>query len=322
MKRSSKLTMVAVAILALGCSTSDKDSSFEKISELEASLTEKNLEIDQLKNSSEESSRELTNLRTQLASADSDAVGDYPLNAEAGQCFSKVMVPAKYKTVRARVEKHAEGTRLQVIPAQYRWTSKRVEVTPAQTRLVTIPAKYGKKSERIKVQDEQTVWRKSSQKLASVGAPTMIVGGEALCKVKIPAKYKTITKTVELSPAQTREVVTPATFKTMKVKELVREASTREITTPATYQTVVSREKVSDAKIFWSEILCKDNASRSTIVKVQKALKSKGYNPGKIDGVLGNDTLKAVNSFQKSQNLAQGALTMNTVKALTPNVAH
>jgi peptidoglycan hydrolase-like protein with peptidoglycan-binding domain len=46
---------------------------------------------------------------------------------------------------------------------------------------------------------------------------------------------------------------------------------------------------------------------------VQEALKTKGYDPGPIDGVLGRKTSSALKAFQKAENLpATGQLTSET----------
>ena len=58
----------------------------------------------------------------------------------------------------------------------------------------------------------------------------------------------------------------------------------------------------------------------STIVVLQKFLKSKGYNPGDIDGLLGHDTVLALQKFLKAKGFNPGTLDgilgENTAKAL------
>jgi peptidoglycan hydrolase-like protein with peptidoglycan-binding domain len=45
--------------------------------------------------------------------------------------------------------------------------------------------------------------------------------------------------------------------------------------------------------------------SKNDIRKVEEALKSKGHNPGRVDGVMDNDTRAAIRAFQKDNNLSQ-----------------
>jgi peptidoglycan hydrolase-like protein with peptidoglycan-binding domain len=45
--------------------------------------------------------------------------------------------------------------------------------------------------------------------------------------------------------------------------------------------------------------------SKEDIRKVEQALQSKGHNPGRVDGVMDNDTRAAIRAFQKQNNLSQ-----------------
>lgn len=47
------------------------------------------------------------------------------------------------------------------------------------------------------------------------------------------------------------------------------------------------------------------NADHDTVLAVQKALKAKGYDPGKLDGVFGSKTSSAIKAMQKDANLPQ-----------------
>jgi peptidoglycan hydrolase-like protein with peptidoglycan-binding domain len=57
--------------------------------------------------------------------------------------------------------------------------------------------------------------------------------------------------------------------------------------------------------------------SKGHVQKLQKALKRAGYNPGKIDGVIGKQTQVAIQRFQAAHHLPTDAhVNMETVKAL------
>ena len=67
----------------------------------------------------------------------------------------------------------------------------------------------------------------------------------------------------------------------------------------------------------WREILCDTNMTRSRITQIQQALRKAGYNPGATDGVIGRDTMKAVNAFQRAKGLpVDRYLNIATVNAL------
>jgi His-Xaa-Ser repeat protein HxsA len=53
------------------------------------------------------------------------------------------------------------------------------------------------------------------------------------------------------------------------------------------------------------------------IMRVQAALYSKGYDPGAIDGVMGEKTRSALRKFQQDHGLiATGSMTTETLNAL------
>ena len=59
------------------------------------------------------------------------------------------------------------------------------------------------------------------------------------------------------------------------------------------------------------------SVSKTTIKKVQKALKRCGYSCGTADGVMGNKTVKALKKFQRANGLAaDGVIGSATLRAL------
>ena len=73
--------------------------------------------------------------------------------------------------------------------------------------------------------------------------------GEILCRVLIPAKYKTITKQVVVQPARTVERQIPAVTKQITKRVVDREATTREIPVPAQTQTITRRVVRTPARV-------------------------------------------------------------------------
>jgi hypothetical protein len=135
-------------------------------------------------------------------------------------------------------------------------------------------------------------------------------------KVAVPAVYKTVKRKVMVSPPKMETVTIPAEYKTVQIKKVATPAKENRIQIPEEYQTVTKREKVSDGYLQWRPILCETNASPDLISRVQRALQNEGHYPGSIDGILGQNTTAAVNSFQRSKGLATGQLTIETIKTL------
>ena len=245
------------------------------------------------------------------------------------------IVPAQYSTETATVTVADASEELITIPATYRTVTETVVVTPESTRMTKVPATYTTKTERVMVSPARTEWKKGEGPNQRVDAST----GDIMCLVEVPAVYKDVTKRVLVTAETTREQVIPAVTKVItkrvvdqpaRVERRTIPAVTQQITkqvlvkpeeavyqeTPAQYRTVNKQQLVSPEQITWSQILCKTNANASTVKSLQNALRSKGYNPGDLDGVLGDSTYAAVYKFQKDKNLHRGQITMETLRAL------
>jgi hypothetical protein len=255
------------------------------------------------------------------------------LKREAGERIETL--PAKYAMVEERVLVKEASEELKVIPAKYNWVEERVLVKEASSRLEQVPAKYETVSEKVLVRKGYTTWKKGRGPIERIDDAT----GEIMCLVEVPAEYKTVTKRVLSQPASVREVAIPAQYKTIRKRVLVEPAKTTKVSIPAQYETitvrkmveppkqrkieippeyqqVTERELLRDGRMEWREILCETNTSPGVIKRLQAALKSAGYNPGPIDGVIGDQTMQAVNSFQKANGMAQGQLTIATLRKL------
>ncbi|NEW61758.1 hypothetical protein GSY74_10715, partial [Sulfurovum sp. bin170] len=108
----------------------------------------------------------------------------------------------------------------------------------------------------------------------------------------------------------------PATFKTVRVQKMVSDVKETKTPIEAEYKMVQKRKKISSETQGWKRILCQTNMNQQVILKIQNALKAKGYNAGKIDGVLGGDTRRAIDKYQRDNTLATGGITYETLKSL------
>lgn len=282
-----------------------------------------------------------------------------PPNAQPGECYARMWVPASYRTETETVLRREAGEKIKIIPAQYRtvekqvlvkeaserlevipatykWVEEKVLVTPAQKKIVEVSAIYESVTERVLAKPAHTVWKTGNGPIQKIDEAT----GEIMCLVDVPATYKTITKRVLKEPATTNTVDVPAVYKTIKKKVVDRSAYTKTAKVPAHYNTIkvtelvrpaqekryaISAEyepitkhiKVSDGHMEWRSILCETNMTRDRITSIQRALQTKGYDPGEIDGVVGRQTMEAVNAFQRTNNLpVDKYLNVATVQAL------
>lgn len=248
------------------------------------------------------------------------------------------VVPAKYGFEEKKVLVKEESERLQVVPATFKTVEEQVMVKPASKKVRTISAKYKTETEKVVDKPAHTTWKKGRGPIEKVDGST----GEIMCKVEVPATFKTISKQVLVTPASTEEVEVPAVYKTVKSQVIDQPASVKKVTVPASYKTikvqtevkpvqivkdsipavykdVTSKVKVADSNTEWKPILCQTNMTKDKILKVQQALEAKGYNPGNVDGVFGGDTKRAIAKYQATNKMSTGGLTMETLKSLGLN---
>ncbi len=224
----------------------------------------------------------------------------------AGQCMGKVYKPAVYKSETVRVLKVEAGQKVQVIPAKFEWVEKKVEIAPAYTIKKVVPAKYKMVKEKVVDKAEHVVVKNGGDSYS----------GEVMCKVKVPATYKTITKREMIEGPKTIDQTIEAKYKVFKVKQLVQDEQVVTKDIPEEYSEYTKKALVSPAQVSWQRVLCKTNSNQDTVLQLQKALKTAGYNPGTMDGVLGSATYQAVKKFQKKQGLAQGPITYEVLEKL------
>ncbi len=228
-----------------------------------------------------------------------------------GEILCLVKVPAKYKTITKRVLKKPATTRTVEIPAVYKTVKVRRMVEPPKEVRKEVPAEYQTVTKRIKVADEKVAWFPKGASDVT-GRPT----GNELCLKEEPPVYRTITKRVLKSPATTKKVEIPAKFKTVKVQRMVEPPRQKRIEIPGETRTITRRVKVADERLAWRPILCQTNMTPDLVKRIQRALKAAGFDPGPIDGVVGRETLAAIDRYQRAKGLARGGLTMATIESL------
>lgn len=358
MKRKAYL-MASSCLLVLGLSACANVDN-PRVSELENQLQEANTQVvdTNMKNASLESEINALKQQGQTANYVRSDEPMLPPQAKAGECYARVFVPPTYETLTERLLKTEASERVEVIPASYAWgeekvvvseaserievipatyktVQERVMVTPQGERLETVPAVHESVSEKILVKPAYTTWKKGRGPIEKLDEAT----GEIMCLVEVPAEYRTVTKRVLKTPAQTRTIKIPAAYKTVtrtivdqpastravkipaqygsvKVQKLVQPAKERRIAIPAEYQTVSKTNQTTEGRMEWRPILCETNVTPDIVSRLQRALLAKGHNPGPIDNVLGTDTMAAVSAFQRAQGLPTGQLTIETLKAL------
>ena len=78
----------------------------------------------------------------------------------------------------------------------------------------------------------------------------------------------------------------------------------------------VKTEVIAAPKTKTSEKPSKTAIKQNIVYGIQAALKSKGFDPGKLDGKMGANTAAALKAFQSSRGLPVGVLSKDTFRAL------
>ncbi len=282
-----------------------------------------------------------------------------PADAKAGECYAKVLIPATYDNAPEEVMVQPGSSSFKKTPAVYKNAQKQILVEEESYELVPVPATYSTATETILIQPEQVVktvvpatYRTDTKRImispsrvewkAGRGAYEKIdsATGEIMCRVEIPAIYKTINQQIVDQPAQTREEVVPAKYETVQrrvmktppttqkrvipakyrtitIRELVTPESFAVVETPPRFATVQKRKLVSAEAVSWRQILCETNTTPGVVKRIQGALITAGYSLGfEPDGKLGPGTQSVIRRFQKDNNLPTGGLTLSTIKRL------
>ena len=276
------------------------------------------------------------------APAPASSSGDlYPPNARPGECYARMLIPGESRTITEKVLKKEASERVEIVPATYKTVTKRVLVKPETSKLVSVPAKYGTKTEKVQISAATTVWKKGAGTMAA-GAGSGAAGGasasaivdrfgnqkiigsrvtdtgELMCLVEVPAQYKTVTKTVLVSPATTKTITSPAEYKTVQVTELVTAAKEKRIAIPEEYGTVTRTEQVRGEQLTWVPVLCQVNMTTGNVTTLQSALKRNGCYACNVDGVMGPCTFRGAQCYAKKKGLPYGSnfVTVETIRAL------
>jgi len=216
---------------------------------------------------------EVAKLQSEVAEQNNDVIIEkryemFPPNAEVGECYTRVLIPEKYETVRQKVLVREASTKLIRVPAKYKTTYKKVLVKEASTKLITTKPVYKTVRKRVLVKEPSstlvttkpvyktvrkrvlvapahTEWKVGSRYISQALRQKTNATGEIICLVKVPARYKYITTKELVKPACTISRPKPARYKLITQKILVKPATTIAKTIPAKYKTIATKELVS-----------------------------------------------------------------------------
>ncbi|HZP88962.1 MAG TPA: peptidoglycan-binding domain-containing protein [Burkholderiales bacterium] len=190
-----------------------------------------------------------------------------PPSAKPGECYTKLLIPAEYKTeavqtvvkpaserleysdpvyeeVEEQVVVKPASKRMEVVPAEYATVEEKVVVREAYRREIEIPALYNTYFEQVVERPARQVWKPGRGAVERVDEVT----GEILCLVDEPPVYKTVERKELARPASKRYEDVPAEYAAV-TKTIVKTPETvREVEVPAEYQTITVRKLTKPAQ--------------------------------------------------------------------------
>lgn len=271
-------------------------------------------------------------------------------------CQAQVIVPARFQAATETLVTREASPDFSTTPVQMGYGEKKIKVADAYVEYEVIPATFKEVSEEIEVERERVeignqpaTYRTETKHLkvreASVqwnpACPPATGGTDipANCLLEIPAEYQDITREVVDMPARTLKKTIPAKTQTITRKILVEPAKVVRKEIPAVYETiqlsrvdqparvsstpgqeqtqeVAVQRKVHPERFITMPALCEDTLDSNDIARLQQLLQQQGYYAGAPDGRLDAGTRTALTRFQQENQLASGAITLETLQKL------
>jgi len=189
-----------------------------------------------------------------------------PPDAKPGECYARVLTPAKYETVEEKVMVKEATEEISVVPAQYETVEQKVEVIPESKKLIPVPASYKEVVETIEVKPAARVWKTSLKKKALPVSQVLLdtvkaqginlesaVNGTCYKEYFQPATYKVVQEDVIVQNERNETEVVPANFDTQEQKIEVIPPSKKVVEIPAEYEYVEEKVLIEEAKTVWKK---------------------------------------------------------------------
>lgn len=261
-KVTMNVAVVSAIVMTVGCASTEQGSA----SAYESELKGRAAALDTRESAISKRELDLAASR-QTSTQGSSTQGDLlPPNAKSGECYARVWVPEKFKTVSEQMLATEASERVEVTPATYEWGTETIEVSAASSKFIPVPAVYGSESENIQMSAEQLVWRLDLNRSAAPATSELLAlakkygadidsatPGMCFHEHTTPARFENVSEQVLVAEASESVNTIPATYRTVEKTVLVSEASSKIVQVPATYKTESEQVLVKPAHTIWKK---------------------------------------------------------------------
>ncbi len=255
---------VAATLMLGGCASMRANQSDETSqASQQVQQTAQKIRTEAATTTAKESTSQNLSLGQSAAAIDS---GSLLPPAKPGECYARILIPAKYEAKTERILKKAESERIEIIPAKYGWEEETIQTADSSYNLVPVSGDFGTKTTKYQVSEGRRYWAVSMKPGAAEANNALLEvakkGGIDLDSSRvgtcyhehyIPPKYKTVTEKVVATEASEKLQIIPAKYEWTEEKVLVREASFKLVNVPETYKTVSEKILVEPAKTVWKK---------------------------------------------------------------------
>jgi len=233
------------------------------------------------------------------------------IDNQTGEIMCRVDIPAEYQTI--DVDVVSSGPLLTDVTEEAVY--KTIDVQKLETDAVERREPVEAVFETMNKEQEQAPGRYTWLATSS-GEDDSSPTGRVVCHQANPGKQIEYERTVVKTAGRFEREEVKETYEDVTVTAMVSDAESVKIPVAGSSKKIERRIKVADSRFEWQSVLCETNTNGDIIARIQSALSEEGYSPGKIDGVLGRGTLDALEKYQRENSLAEGGVTIESIKAL------
>ena len=194
-----------------------------------------------------------------------DATTTLP-NAKAGECYAKVIVPAKYDVKTEEILVKPESEEVSIKPAIFDTVEKPVIVKAGYTNIKVVPAKFREEIEEVEVSKASTSWVTRLGEKAIPASPALLAGaktngididkatpGQCFKEYYVAAKFEQTDKEILVKEESEKINIIAPQFEGGEEVVVVKQASKKKVYKPAEYEVVEEKIEIEPAKAVWKK---------------------------------------------------------------------